>query len=1259
MGEVELFTEQNFEQNAQAGKVQTVMDSSSQKKKVVSVLGLFAAADKIDYILMFFGSAGACLHGAALPAFFVLFGRMIDSLGHLSSNPHQMASVVSKYAVYLVYLGLVILMSAWIGVACWAQTGERQTTRLRLKYLQSILKKNISFFDTEAMDKNLTFHISSDAILVQDAIGDKIGHSLRYLSQFFVGFAIGFISVWQLTLLTLAVVPLIAIAGGAYTLIMSTISQKGEAAYAEAGKIAEEVISQVRTVYSFVGEEKAAKAYSISLNKALRLGKKIGIAKGVGVGFTYGLLLCAWALLLWYASILVRHRDTNGGKAFTTILNVLFSGFALGQAAPNLASIAKGRAAVTNILSMIEDDIDQHNRSDEGKALPGVNGEIEFTEVYFSYPARPTMIFENLSFLVSAGQTIAVVGPSGSGKSTIISLVQRFYEPISGRILLDGHDLKDLKLNWLREQMGLVSQEPALFGTTIAENILFGKEGANMDQVIEAAVAANAHSFVQGLPDGYQSQVGEGGTQLSGGQKQRIAIARAVLRNPKILLLDEATSALDAESEMIVQQALDTVMFGRTTIIVAHRLSTIRDADKIIVLRHGQVAEMGSHEELMSSGGDYASLVSLQVSEHSKDLSAEDPVKTSASSSFREDPKVTNHQEESKDITAGDLHSNREGRKLQDLNSSPSIWQLIKLNAPEWPYAVFGSIGAALAGMEAPLFALGITYILTAFYAQDDTRITQEVHRVSLIFLGIALLNIPIYLLQHYFYTLMGERLTTRVRLRMFSAILSNEIGWFDMDENSTGSLMSKLAADATLVRSALADRLSTVVQNVALTVTSFVIAFTLSWRIAAVIIATFPLLIGASIAEQQFLKGFGGNYAAAYYRTTALAREAIVNIRTVAAFGAEERISIQFISELSGPNRQALLRGHISGLGYGLTQLFAFCSYALGLWYASVLIEQKSSNFGDIIKSFMVLLVTAFAVAETLALAPDIVKGSQALGSVFNILHRKTAINSDDPTARIASKIRGDIEFRNINFQYPARPRITIFENLNLKITAGRSLAVVGQSGSGKSTVISLVMRFYDPTSGTVLIDGFDIKSYNLKSLRLSIGLVQQEPVLFSTTIYENIRYGNEMASEIEIMKAAKAANAHGFVSRMPNGYHTHVGEKGVQLSGGQKQRVAIARAILKDPSILLLDEATSALDAAAEMQVQEALDKLMEGRTTILVAHRLSTIHEADNIAVLQHGKVVEIGSHKQLISRPEGIYSQLVSLQQEKGAQIPAAQ
>ncbi|KAJ6684730.1 ATP-BINDING CASSETTE SUB-FAMILY B [Salix purpurea] len=727
------------------------------------------------------------------------------------------------------------------------QTGERQTARLRLKYLQSVLRKDMNFFDMEARDSNILFHISSDAILVQDAIGDKTGHAVRYLSQFFIGFAVGFKSVWQLTLLTLAVVPLMAVAGGTYTIIMSTLSEKGEAAYAEAGKVADEAISQIRTVYSFVGEEKAIEEYFQSLKKALKLGKKSGIAKGVGIGSTYGLLFCAWAMLLWYSSILVKRGDTNGAKAFTVIINVIFSGFALGQAAPNIAAISKGRAAAASILSMIETDSNRSTNLEDGIAMPKVSGQIEFRGVCFSYPSRNNMVFENLSFSISAGKTFAVVGPSGSGKSTVISMVQRFYEPASGKILLDGHDLKTLELKWLRQQMGLVSQEPALFAATITDNILFGKEDASMDQIYEAAKAANVHSFVIQLPEGY----------------------------------------------------------------------------------HTQVVESGNHSELISKGGEYASMASLQVSEHVTDASSK-LSGTAGKSSFRELPSSQNEE-----VTKREMKSKDDDLSPANFSPNPSIWELVKLNAPEWPYAVLGSVGAMMAGMEAPLFALGITHMLTAFYSPDMSKMKKEVQLISLIFVGAAVVTVPIYILQHYFYTLMGERLITRVRLSMFSAILCNEIGWFDLDENSTGSLTSTLAADATLVRSTLADRLSTMVQNVSLTVTAFVIGFSFSWRVSAVVIACFPLMIGAAITEQLFLKGFGGDYHS-YTRANAVAREAIANIRTVASFGAEERIAHQFASELNKPNKQVLLQGHISGIGYGASQFFSLCAFALGLWYAS-----------------------------------------------------------------------------------------------------------------------------------------------------------------------------------------------------------------------------------------------------------------------------------------------------------------------------------
>lgn len=330
---------------------------------------------------------------------------------------------------------------------------------------------------------------------------------------------------------------------------------------------------------------------------------------------------------------------------------------------------------------------------------------------------------------------------------------------ISGEILLDGHDIKNLQLSWLRGIMGLVSQEPALFATTIAENILYGKPDADMDHIIQVSKAANADSFIQQLPDGYHTQVGEGGTQLSGGQKQRIAIARATLRNPKILLLDEATSALDSESELIVQQSLNTVMSNRTTIIVAHRLSTVRDVDTIIVLKNGRVIEKGTHLDLISKGGEYASLVSLQTTE---------PTSTKVQTSTTQH----SHHQEYDSLTTKMVNPNGEkGSLSRSKYNAPSIWDLVKLNKPEWPYAVMGSLGAILAGMQAPLFALGITYILTTFYSGQNSKIREDVERASLIFVAAGVVTIPIYMLQHYFYTLMGERLTTRVRLSMFSGL--------------------------------------------------------------------------------------------------------------------------------------------------------------------------------------------------------------------------------------------------------------------------------------------------------------------------------------------------------------------------------------------------------------------------------------------------------------------------------------------------------
>ncbi|KAK9164532.1 hypothetical protein Syun_005434 [Stephania yunnanensis] len=795
----------------------------------------------------------------------------------------------------------------------------------------------------------------------------------------------------------------------------------------------------------------------------------------------YAVMFCSWGFLLWYSSLLVRHDSVGGAKAFTTIVNVVYGGFALGQAAPNLAEVAKGRAAIAKILRFT---YAQHTAQEknEGTILPNVDGRIDFCAVTFAYPSRSTMVFDALSFSVDPGKTTAIVGQSGSGKSTIISLVQRFYDPTAGKILLDGHDLKGLQLKWLREQMGLVSQEPALFATTIAENIMFGKQDASMEEIVEAAKVSNAHSFIQSFPNGYNTQVGEGGTLLSGGQKQRIAIARAVVRNPKILLLDEATSALDAESEVLVQQALNSIMLRRTTIVVAHKMSTIREADTIIVLKNGGVSESGNHAELMSKGegGEYATLVKMQVlsndnsdkHQHSSELS-----ETSLSLQNQKNRTLTKLT----DAATTDIQMSGQER-APPTTSTPSIWKLMKLNAPEWPFALLGSVGAVLAGIEGPVFALGVAHTVMLFYSHDNEKIKHEILVIILILVAMAVVTVPIYLLQHYFCTAMGERLVSRIRLYMFSAMLRNEIGWFDMDRNSTGSLISTLAADATLVRSLLAERLSSIMQNISITVTAFVIGYKLCWRLALVITVTFPILIAAAIAEKEFIKGLGGDYSKAYSRAIALASEAITNIYTVAAFGSEDMIVKQFSSEVGRSNKKALLRAHITAIGFGTSHCLTYFSYALGLWYSSNLIKNHGYKFGDTLKTFIVLIFTANSIADTLGVAPDLVKGTKALESVFRILDRRTEIEPNDPTSLELTEVKGNVELKNIIFRYPSRPDVVVLDDFNLKVMAGTSHAIVGHSGCGKSSVIALILRFYDPTSGTVMIDGLDITSLNLK---------------------------------------------------------------------------------------------------------------------------------------------------------------------------------
>lgn len=1228
--------------------------SSNKNQRKVSLLKLFTFADSYDYILMAIGSVGACIHGASVPIFFIYFGKLINVVGMAYLFPKEASHKVAKYSLDFVYLSIAILFSSWTEVACWMHTGERQAAKMRMAYLKAMLSQDISLFDTEASTGEVISAITSDIIVVQDALSEKVGNFMHYMSRFAVGFIIGFARVWQISLVTLSIVPLIALAGGVYAYIATGLIARVRKSYIKAGEIAEEVIGNVRTVQAFAGEERAVGLYRSALAHTYMYGRKAGLAKGLGLGFMHCTLFLSWALLVWYTSIVVHKSIANGGESFTTMLNVVIAGLSLGQAALDISSFVRAKAAAYPIFEMIERNTTSKLSSAtvSGRKLNRLEGHIQFNNVTFSYPSRPEVtIFDKLSLDIPAGKIVALVGGSGSGKSTVISLIERFYEPLLGEILLDGTNIKELDIKWLRQQIGLVNQEPALFATSIRENILYGKDEATLDEITRAAKLSEAISFINNLPDRFQTQVGERGIQLSGGQKQRIAISRAIVKNPSILLLDEATSALDAESEKSVQEALDRVMVGRTTIVVAHRLSTIRNADTIAVVQEGKIVETGCHEDLISNPNSvYASLVHLQEAAPLQRLPSIGP-------NLGRPPSIKYSRELSRTTTSfgASFRSDKEsiGRLgtdgMETAKKTPvSARRLYSMVGPDWLYGVVGTFCAFIAGAQMPLFALGISHALVSYYMDWDTT-KHEVKKISLLFCGGSVITVIVHGIEHLCFGTMGERLTLRVRERMFSAMLRNEIGWFDETDNTSSMLSSRLESDATLLRTIVVDRSTILLQNVGLVVASFIISFLLNWRITLVVLATYPLIISGHISEKLFMQGYGGNLSKAYLKANMLAGEAVSNIRTVAAFCAEEKVLDLYARELVEPSKLSFTRGQIAGIFYGISQFFIFSSYGLALWYGSVLMGKDLASFKSVMKSFMVLIVTALAMGETLALAPDLLKGNQMVASVFEVLDRKTEVSGDAGEDLVT--VDGTIELRDIQFSYPSRPDVVIFKDFTLKVRSGKSMALVGQSGSGKSSVISLILRFYDPTAGKVFIDGKDIKKLKLKSLRKHIGLVQQEPALFATSIYENILYGKEGATELEVIEAANLANAHSFISALPEGYSTKVGERGVQLSGGQRQRVAIARAVLKNPEILLLDEATSALDVESERVVQQALDRLMNNRTTVMVAHRLSTIKNADQISVIQDGKIIEQGTHSTLIENKNGAYYKLINIQQQQ--------